>query len=82
MAQEKIDPALFSEDIREFMALLDRHEVRWLLNFKPALVSGTARSLRSGTQEGRPHRARGQRKVPHSGAKARRGSGFSAALCP
>ncbi len=31
MAQEKIDPSLFSEDIREFMALLDRHGVRWLL---------------------------------------------------
>lgn len=31
MAQEKIDPSLFSEDIREFMTLLDRHRVRWLL---------------------------------------------------
>lgn len=31
MSPEKIDPALFSDDIREFMALLDRHGVRWLL---------------------------------------------------
>lgn len=31
MSPEEIDPSLFSDDIREFMALLDRHGVRWLL---------------------------------------------------
>lgn len=31
MPQEKLDPASFSPDTREFLALLDRHRVRYLM---------------------------------------------------